>query len=143
MTCHAKDHIRSESSSGPGRSVFLGAALLGSDFWLSWTASSSLSSSLLSDSLSVESLSASFFSVGAALDPDEAIMSGLNGWNWTLPIASAISSFNVCRRTFCHSTLKELGWRLWRLTEHATDIPCRNIALLTTLAGSNRRFYGS
>ena len=133
MIRYTNDHIRSESSSGLGRSVFLCAGLS-----LSCTASSSLSSSPFSDSLSLEPLSSVSVSVGGALEPAEAIMSGLNGWNWTLPIASAISSSNVCRRTFCHSAFKERHWRLWLFAEHASDIPCRDIALLTLLALGNQ-----
>jgi hypothetical protein len=129
MIRYANDHIQSESSSGLGRSVFLGACLS-----LSCTASSSLSSSPLSDPLSLEPLSSVSVSVGGALEPAEAIMSGLYGWNWTLPIASAISPCTVCRSTPCDSALKQRHWRLWLFAKHATDVPCRNIALLTLLA---------
>ena len=138
MRCYANDHIRSESSSGLGRSVFLGAGRRDTGLSLSCAASSSLSSSSLSDSLSLELLSSSSVSVGGALEPDEAIMSGLNGWNWTLPIASAISSFIMWRRTFCHSAFEKRHWPLWLFAEHASDIPCRDIALLTLLAMSNQ-----
>jgi hypothetical protein len=81
MIRYTNDHIRSESSSGLDLSVFLGTGLRSTGLSLSCAASSSLSSSSLSDSLSLELLSSSSVSVGGALDPAVAIMSGLNGWN--------------------------------------------------------------
>jgi len=134
MRYYANDHIRSESSSGLGRSVFLGAGLRATGVSWSWTASWSLSSSLLSDSLSLESLSESSISVGGALDPAEASISGLKGWNWTLPIASIISSPSAYRRTFCQTVFQEGHWRLWLFDKHATDVPCRDLARLSLLA---------
>jgi len=134
MIFYANVHIQSESSSGLGRSVFLGAGLRATGVSWSWTASSLLSSSLLSDSLSLQSLSESGISVGGALDPAEASISGLKGWNWTLPIASLISSPSAYRRTFCHPALLKGHWRLWLFAEHVTDVPCRDITLLTLLA---------